>query len=135
MSGSNFSTAFTVDQTPAEVFAAINNVRGWWSEEIEGCTDTCEAEFSYRFKDIHHADIKLTELIPGKKIVWLVLDNYFSFTEDKSEWTGTEIIFDISRKDGQTEVRFTHLGLVETISASMFVQTHGARTSTEVFGT
>ncbi len=33
----NFTTVFTVNQTPDEAFTAITNVRGWWSEEIEGC--------------------------------------------------------------------------------------------------
>jgi len=26
--------------------------------------------------------MKLTEVIPGKKVVWLVSDNYFNFTKD-----------------------------------------------------
>jgi hypothetical protein len=52
------------------------------------------------------------EVIPTNKVVWLVLDNHFNFTEDKSEWKGTKVIFEISKKDGKTEVRFTHLGLV-----------------------
>jgi len=29
--------------------------------------------------------MKIIEFAPGKKIVWLVLDNYFNFTEDKTE--------------------------------------------------
>jgi len=41
-----------------------------------------------------------------------VLDNYFKFTEDKEEWIGTKIVFDLLPKGGQTELTFTHEGLV-----------------------
>ena len=112
MNNRNYTTAFTVDQTPEEVFAAINNVRGWWSEEIEGRTNKLGAEFKYHFKEIHRCKMKLTELIPGKKVVWRVLDNFFNFTKDKTEWKGTDIIFDVSKKGDKTEIRFTHQGLV-----------------------
>jgi hypothetical protein len=47
-----------------------------------------------------------------QKVVWLVLDNYFNFTEDKREWKGTEITFEIPKKSDRTKVCFTHLGLV-----------------------
>jgi hypothetical protein len=56
--------------------------------------------------------MKLIEVVPEKKVVWLVLDNYFKFTKDKTEWTGTKVIFDILQKDGRTELRMTHQGLV-----------------------
>lgn len=107
----NYSTSFTVDQSPDEVFAAINNVRGWWSEEIEGKTDVLGV-FKYHHQDIHRCTIEVTELVPGNKVVWHIVENYFNFVEDKSEWTGTDIVFDIAKKDGNTEVRFTHVGLV-----------------------
>lgn len=128
MSTSDFTTTILVDQTPKEAFNAITNVRGWWSEEVEGGTSQLNDEFKYHFEDIHRCRIKLIEVIPGKKMVWLVMDNYFKpgifddarhskrrgnqFADDKSEWTGTKIIFDIAKKGNQTEVRFTHLGLI-----------------------
>src|ERR1700732_5114148 len=84
MNHQNFTTAFTVDQTPEEAFAAINNVRGWWSGEIEGSTDKLGDEFTYRYKDVHLSKQKIAELIPGKKVVWLVLDGYLNFVEAKS---------------------------------------------------
>jgi uncharacterized protein YndB with AHSA1/START domain len=109
----NYSTSFTVDQSPEEVFDAINNVRGWWSEEIEGDTDKL-GEFKYHagYKDVHRCTIKITELVPGKKVVWHVVDNHFNFVEDKSEWKDTDIVFEIAKKGDKTEICFTHVGLV-----------------------
>ena len=107
----SLTATFTVDQTPEEVFAAINNVRGWWSGEIEGSTGQLGDEWTYRYKDIHYSKQKITELIPGKKVVWLVLDSYLSFIADKTEWNGTRVTFEIARKGDETEVRFTHIGL------------------------
>ncbi len=112
MGNENFSATFLVDQSPREVFNAINNVRGWWSEEIEGNTEKLGDEFVYHYQDIHKCTMKLVEVVPEKKVVWLVLNNYFSFTKDTTEWTGTKIIFEINRKGNKTELIFTHVGLV-----------------------
>ncbi|HTD39311.1 MAG TPA: SRPBCC domain-containing protein, partial [Mucilaginibacter sp.] len=112
MNTPDFSTVLTVDQTPQTVFAAITNVRGWWSEEIEGPTDKLNGEFNYHYQDVHRCKIKVIELIPNQKVVWLVEDNYFKFTKDKSEWKGTKIVFEIANKGNKTEIHFTHHGLV-----------------------
>ncbi len=112
MNNQNFTAAISVDQTPKEAFTAILNVRGWWSENIEGSTDKLGEEFTYSYKDVHRCRMKLIEVVPDKKAVWLVLDNYFDFTQDKSEWKGTKIVFEVSEKDNKTEIRFTHQGLV-----------------------
>lgn len=108
----DYTTSFTVDQTPEEVFKAINNVRGWWSGEITGNTDKLGAEFTYGVQGVHRSKQRITEFVAGKRVVWRVLDADLSFTKDKSEWKGTEIVFQIARKGDKTEVRFTHVGLV-----------------------
>jgi hypothetical protein len=112
MSGPSFTSTFSVDQDPTAVFAAINDVRGWWSGDIDGETDKLGDEFSYRYEDVHYSKQKITEMVPDQRVVWLVLDSNLSFVEDKTEWNGTEISFDISRKDDHTEVCFTHNGLI-----------------------
>jgi hypothetical protein len=114
MSNENFTISFSVDQSPDMVFAAINNVRDWWSQAIEGNTDKLGAVFYYHYQDIHRCTIKVTELEPAKKVVWHVLQNYFNLSNinEKTEWTGTDIVFEISREDDKTVVQFTHVGLV-----------------------
>ncbi len=108
----DFATTIVVNESPKAVFDAINNVRGWWSQEIEGDTDKLNSEFRYHYRDVHICKMKIVEFIPEKKVVWLVLENHFNFIKDQREWVGTKVIFEIYQKDGKTELHFTHLGLV-----------------------
>ncbi|MGH6991288.1 MAG: SRPBCC family protein [Stellaceae bacterium] len=115
MNTKDYTVAFSVDQSPEQVFDAVNNVRAWWSGEIDGATDRLGAEFSYRYKDVHRTTQKITEFVPGKKVVWHVVDSQINFVKDKTEWNGTDIVFEIVRKGGKTELSFTHVGLVPAI--------------------
>jgi hypothetical protein len=121
MDHSHFTTRFTVDRSPDEVFAAINDVRAWWSGEIEGRTDVVGAEFTYRFGELHRTTQSITELVPGKRVVWHVVASDLSFVANGGEWLGTDIVFEIATttgaapNGGRTEVRFAHEGLVPAI--------------------
>jgi uncharacterized protein YndB with AHSA1/START domain len=108
MSSQNFQSTIIVEQSPDEVFAAIINPANWWTGQIDGSAGQVGDEFSYRYGDVHYSKQKITELDPGKQVV----DSYLSGPEDPNEWTGTEISFDITTNDGQTELRFSHLGLI-----------------------
>jgi Activator of Hsp90 ATPase homolog 1-like protein len=113
MKSQNYTTTIAVDQTPGEAFAAINDVRGWWSGNpgVEGSTDKLGDEFTYRYEPHHYSKQRIIELIPDKKVVWRVVDASINFVEDKTEWNGTIITFEIAKKGQKTEVRFTHEGL------------------------
>ena len=111
MNDLNFTLSFVVDQTPDEVFNAINNVRAWWAGRIEGETDRLGAQFRYRYADLHNSLQRITELVPGRRVAWHVDEGYLSFVDRTDEWTGTDIVFDIVPLPGMTEVRFTHVGL------------------------
>ena len=117
MNDQNYTTTFTVDQTAEQVFAAINNTCAWWTGEpgIEGSTNKLGDEFTYRYGDVHRSTHKIIEMVADRKIVWHTTDSQLSFVPDKSEWTGTDIVFEISKKGEQTEVRFTHIGLVPAV--------------------
>ena len=51
MQRENFTVTILVDQTPAEVFKAINKVGEWWIGEpgVEGNTEKAGDEFTYRY--------------------------------------------------------------------------------------
>lgn len=111
MSTSDFTTTLIVDQGPTEVFAAINNPAKWWQGEIKGSTQKLNDEFTYQMETFHFSKQKVVELIPNKKIVWLVTESKLSFTKEQSEWTGTKICFEISEVNNKTEIHLTYLGL------------------------
>lgn len=114
MKNEDFTTSILVDQSPSDVFNAITNVRGWWSEEIEGNTAKLNDEFKYHFEDIHRCRMKLEEVVQDKKIVWHVLENYFKPTvvKDRKEWIDTKLFFEISKEGDKTRLTVTHKGLV-----------------------
>jgi len=111
----DFTTTLLVDQSPKEVFNAVNSPQNWWSGEIEGSSVKLNDEFTYRYKEIHFSKQRVVEMIPEQKVVWLVTDCCFKYTEDINEWTGTKISFEITEQGGKTELRFSHIGLVPEI--------------------
>lgn len=108
----DYHTSITVDATAQEAFDSINSVTKWWTENLEGSSQKLNDEFTVRFDDVHVSKQKLVEVIPFKKVVWLVTDSKLNFVKDKQEWTNTKIIFEILTRDNKTQVHFTHHGLV-----------------------
>jgi len=110
--GKDFSISFNVDQPPETVYVAINNVRGWWHETIDGRTDRLGEEWIFHNEPIHVSSFRIVEMVPNQRVRWLVLGTDLSFVRDKTEWIGNEVVFDIVRKDPKTDVTFTQIGLV-----------------------
>ena len=115
MSEQSFNTLITGDRTPQEVYGAAADPRRWWSETITGVTDEIGGEFEYEVEGIHYSKIRVTELVPGERVVWRVIEARMTFIADETEWNDTEIRFDIAERDGRTELRFTHVGLVPDV--------------------
>lgn len=114
MTEQGHTVELTVHRTPQEVFDAVGNVRGWWSESVVGDTASAGSEWDYRYQDVHSCRIRVAEAVPGERVVWDVLENHFSFTEDPREWVGTRMVYAIASEGDGTTLTFTHEGLVES---------------------
>lgn len=116
----DFTFTIFTDQSPEHIFEAIRDVRSWWSgfynESFSGETKELNDEFSFRAGDgAHYSKQKLVEVIPNERVVWIITESELTFLEQKDEWVGTKIVFEISEKDGKTELVFTHQGLTPEI--------------------
>ena len=115
MKEQDFHITLTVNAEAHEAFECINNVTQWWTENLEGSSHKLNDEFTVRFGDIHYSRQKLVELVPDKKVVWLVTDSRLNFLKNKEEWTNTKIVFELLTEGGETKIHFTHIGLAPQI--------------------
>jgi hypothetical protein len=115
MDNHNLSIVVQVESDSQLAFDSINNVTAWWTANLEGGTSALNNEFVVQFGDVHFSRQKIVEMIPAKKVVWLVTESRLNFVADVQEWTGTRIIFDVISENGITYIRFTHEGLVPQV--------------------
>ena len=115
MENRNYNTTLVVSQNAHEAFTAINSVSKWWTENLEGSSEKLNDIFTVDFGDKNFVTYKLIEVIPDKKVMWLVTDCYLSWINDKTEWTNTKMDFEISSTGNQTQISFTHIGLLPEV--------------------
>lgn len=108
----DFTTTLLVDQAPREVFEAVTQPRLWWSEDIKGDTAREGDEFEFEVPGIHFSKQRLVDVVPDRRVVWLVTEADMTFLKQRDEWAGTRVVFDISEESGKTKLTFTHEGLV-----------------------
>ena len=109
----NYTATIEVKKSSQEVFNAINDVTKWWSKDFEGKSTKLNDEFIINHPNQHYSKQKLIEVVPGKKIVWLVTESKLDWIKnDKEEWTNTKMIFEIGAKNDMIVLHFTHDGLV-----------------------
>lgn len=115
MAKKDFTATIKLEKSSRDVFRAITeDVAKWWGgKDLEGSTTKLNDEFVIHHPGAHYSKQKLVEVIPDKKIVWLVTESELSWLEkDKHEWTNTKMIFEITTNGDKTILHFTHEGLV-----------------------
>ena len=110
----SFTTTIEVAASPHQVFKCICDVSKWWGgRDLEGSTSSLNDEFTITHGDAHYSRQKMIDVIPDKKIVWLITEGRLGWLQrDKNEWTNTRLVFKIEPKGSKTVLHFTHEGLV-----------------------
>ena len=115
MTNRSFTAIIEVIKSPQSVFNTITqDVAKWWGgKDLKGNSIKLNDEFIINHPGAHYSKQKLVEVIPGKKIVWLVTEStLYWLKKDQHEWANTKMIFEISIKGDKTVLHFTHEGLV-----------------------
>ena len=112
-SSNDYSTTVTIGRSPADVYAAILDARAWWNVAIDGPTTAAGDEFGFEVEGLHRVRMRVTRLIPGALVEWVVVDDHFGFVEDQSEWVGDRMVFELETPTAARDSRSPSTGLPE----------------------
>jgi hypothetical protein len=129
---SNFSSSFSANISADEAIKRISNINGWWGVAFSGKSEKQDDKFTIKMGGDSFFDFTVADLIPTKKVVWLVTDCHMPWFADKKEWANTKLIFDLTENNGITTLNFTHQGLtpkVECYNDCALGWTHWIKTS------
>jgi hypothetical protein len=115
----DYHCSIASDISVKDAFKAIANVPAWWTTNFEGSARSLHDEFTVRFGETF-VNFTISEVVPGEKIVWRVLDCNLHWLKDKKEWKDTKIVWEVSSKDHSTgdhstRIDMTHVGLVPEV--------------------
>ncbi|MGC4021057.1 MAG: SRPBCC domain-containing protein [Cyclobacteriaceae bacterium] len=111
MTQKNYHKRIKVNDSVDEAMKKISQVNKWWAKKVKGKTEKLNDKFTVDFGKTF-VDFQISEFALNKKIVWKITDCNLDWIENKKEWNGTEVVFEISEKKNSTQIDFTHVGLV-----------------------
>ena len=115
MKNQNYHSSITADIPQREAFDKIGRVPEWWGTDFQGQSRNVGDVFTVRFGSGDFFTIEIVEVVPDKKVVWQVIASNLPSLKDTNEWTGTQIVWDISPQGDATQVDMTHVGLVPAL--------------------
>jgi|SRR5882724_1074791 len=114
MKTQDYHSSITTSVDPEKTLQSISRVSEWWTSHFEGQSQNPGDEFTVHFGKTF-VTFTVTEVVAGKKVSWLVTDCNLEWLSDKKEWNGTRVVWEVSARNGVTQVDFTHQGLVPAV--------------------
>ena len=106
----DFNYQLIVNATASETMEKIAQVNLWWAKNFKGKAGKLKDGFSVHFGQTY-VNFSISEVVPNKKVIWLVTDCNLHWIKDKKEWKNTEAIWTLAEKGGKTQIDFVHKGL------------------------
>ena len=107
----SFSTQINISISPKEALQKISEVDKWWGVNFEGSAEKQGDHFVIKMGPEAWFNYTVAERTDNK-VVWHVDDCYMPWYEDKTEWKGHDMVFEIN----DNKLTFTHVGLVAGIA-------------------
>jgi uncharacterized protein YndB with AHSA1/START domain len=112
-SSQSYTATIEIAKPPHHVFECIIDVSKWWGgKDFEGSTRLLNDEFTIKHGDVHYSKQRMIEVVPGRKVVWLITQSRLAWLKNMDEWTGTRLVFEVTPKGDGAVLYFTHEGLV-----------------------
>jgi hypothetical protein len=99
--------------SPRETTKQIDRVGAWWTASFTGSAQKVGDTFGVRFGEtfVNFQVVEHTD----RRIVWQVTDSLLPWLKDRTEWTGTHVVWEITVVGDETTVQMTHEGLVPQV--------------------
>jgi hypothetical protein len=114
MKDQDYNATISVKASPAEAFEKIARVGDWWAKNFKGNALHTGDTFTVTFGKTW-VDFKIADATPGKRSVWDVTGCYLEWLNDKTEWNGTKVVWEISEANHATQIKMTHVGLTPDV--------------------
>ena len=114
MGAVDYHASFVTSLAPGEALERICAVSEWWTKGITGASHALGDTFTIRFGETV-VNFRITEFVSNEKIDWEVVSSHLPWLTHKTEWTGTEVVWEAEREGDKTRIRMTHVGLVPQV--------------------
>jgi hypothetical protein len=105
----DFKTSIMVNGSCDRALADIANVSGWWAKDFTGSASKAGDTFTVHFGDTF-VDFEIAHPT-DHEVIWKVTNCNLHWQDDKTEWNGTQIIWQVNDTPEGTLIEMTHIGL------------------------
>ena len=85
MKMNDFTSSISAEITANDAIKKISNVPEWWGITFTGNSEKQNDKFTVKMSGDSFFNFTVAELIPGKRVVWLVTDCNMPWYSDKKE--------------------------------------------------